>query len=229
MHCRKVRSLLSAACFDELAARQQAVVKDHLASCPSCRREASYYDSIRQATRELPKRTLTNDFNTRLLDRIARERFEETRTRAYLPGRAPRLSWRTLAPVLVTACLVLAVGGNFLLGDKTPAPDTTFSTMPSSMDDRYLTAQPGNNPNLTVGLHQDWSLKQQIVRAERLEQISRALANQHGFGDLHLAGSTTPGAGFDPTASRFYLRQQPVYRVYRINGNADGRGDSQAY
>lgn len=102
MHCRKVRSLLSAACSDELDSRQQAVVKDHLVSCPSCRKEASYYSSLRLAARELPKRTPSEDFNTRLLNRIAQERFQETRTRAYLPRRAPRLTWRTLAPVLVT-------------------------------------------------------------------------------------------------------------------------------
>ena len=229
MHCRKVRSLLSAACFDELGARQQAVVKDHLASCPACRREASYYTSLRLAAREMPKQALTEDFNTRLLNRIAQERFQETRTRAYLPRRAPHLSWRTWAPIAVTACLVLAVGGNFLLGDKVFVPSAPSSALPTAMDDSYLTAQPSNNPNLAVGLNQNWSLKQQIARAERLEQISRGLANQYGFGNLHLTGSTTSAGQIDPTSSAFFFRQQPVYRVYRLSGNSGGRGGSQAY
>jgi hypothetical protein len=229
MHCRKVRSLLSAACSDELDSRLQAVVKDHLASCPSCRKEASYYSSLRLATRELPKKTLSEDFNARLLNRISQERFQETRTRAYLPRRAPRLTWRTLTPVLVTACLALVVVGNFLYNGKLFTPNAPTSTLPTSMDDRYLTAQPGNNPNLAVGLRQDWSLKQQLARAERLEQISRGLANQYGFGNMYLTSGTMTAGSIDPTMSPFFLRQQPVYRVYRLTGSSDGRGGSQAY
>jgi len=229
MHCRKVRSLLSAACSDELDGRQQAVVKDHLASCLSCRKEASYYSSLRLAARELPKRTPSEDFNTRLLNRIAQERFQETRTHAYLPRRAPRLTWRTLAPVLVTACLALVMVGNFLYGDKLFTPNTPTSTLPTPMDDRYLTAQPGNNPNLAVGLHQDWSLRKQLAQAERLEQISRGLANQYGFGNLHLTSGTMTAGSVNPAISPFFLRQQPVYRVYRLSGSSDGRGGSQAY
>jgi len=229
MRCRKVRSLLSAACFDELAARQQAVVKDHLASCPSCRKEASYYTSLRSAARDLPKQTLSEDFNTRLLNRIAQERFQETRTRAYLPSHAPRLSWRTLAPVLVTGCLVLVVAGNFFVGDRPITPDAALSASPTSEDNRYLTAQPSNNPNLAVNLQQNWSLRQQIVRAERIEQISRGLANQYGFGNMHQAGTVSTASSLRPASSAFYLRQQPVYRVYRLSGSSVGRGDSQAY
>lgn len=229
MRCRKVRSLLSAACSDELDGRLQALVKDHVASCPSCRKEASYFSSLRLAAKELPKRALAEDFNTRLLNRIAQERFQETRTRAYLPHRAPRLTWRTLAPVLVTACLALVVVGNLLYADKSVTPNAPASTLPASMDDRYLTAQPGNNPNLAAGLHQDWSLKQQLARAERLEEISRGLANQYGFGNLHLTSSTSSAGSVNPAMSQFFLRQQPVYRVYRMNGGSDGRGGSQAY
>lgn len=229
MHCRKVRSLLSAACSDELDGRQQAVVKDHLASCPSCRREASYYSSLRVAAQELPRKTLSEDFNNRLLNRIAQERFQETRTRAYLPHRAPRVTWRTLAPVIVTACLALVVAGNFFHGDKLFTPNAPTSMLPTSMDDRYLTAQPGSNPNLAVGLHQDWSLRQQMARAERMEQISRGLANQYGFGNLHLTSGTMTTGSVNPTMSPFFLRQQPVYRVYRLSGSSDGRRGSQAY
>lgn len=229
MRCRKVRSLLSAACFDELAARQQAVVRDHLASCPSCRKEASYFNSLRTAARDLPKQSLSEDFNTRLLNRIAQERFQETRTKAYLPRHAPRLSWRTLAPVLVTGCLVLVVAGNFFLGDRPITPGASVATSSTSEDDRYLTAQPSNNPNLAVNLQQDWSLRQQIVRAERIEQISRGLANQYGFGNMHMAGAVSTVGSLPSASSAFYLRQQPVYRVYRLSGSSGGRGDSQAY
>ena len=229
MHCRKVRSLLSAACSDELDSRREAALKEHLASCGSCRKEASYYKSLRLAAKEIPRKKLSEDFNTRLLNRVAQERFHETRTRAFLPRRAPRLSWRTLAPVVAVSVLVLAVVGNFYFNDRLFSPNAPTAVLPAPMDDRYLTAQPENNPNLAVGLHQDWSLKQQLARAERLDQISRGLASQYGFSNLHLTSSATNTGSINPALTPFFLRQQPVYRVYRVSGGSDGRGGGQAY
>jgi len=229
MRCRKARSLLSAACSDELDGRRLAAVREHLASCPACQKEASYYTSVRQAVRELPRKALSEDFNTRLLNRIAQERFHETRTRAYLPKRAPRLSWITVAPVVAVMALALVVATSMYQTD--PSWPTASSTpgIPGHMDDRYLTAQPVSNPNMAIGMSDDWSLRRQLARAERLEEISRYLTSQYGFGNTHLTSNRVNTGGLQPAMPQFYFQRQPVFRIYRVGGGTNDREDHRAY
>ena len=229
MRCRKVRSLLSAACSDELEVRQQAAVRDHLASCSSCRKEASYYTIVHQAVDQVPKKSLGQDFNTRLLDRLAHERFQETRTRAYLPHRAPRLSLRILAPVAVTAALVLVAVSSFLSLKDSISGEMPSAQLPSPMDDRYLTIQPTTGHNAALGMGDDWSLRRQLARSERLETVSRELTSHNGFSNMHLAGMTTPAGVVYTTASQDYPLQRPNFKVYRITGGSGDREDAQAY
>ena len=89
MRFRKTRSLLSAFCNGELSGRKHEKVRKALADDEALRREEAVFESIRKASRELPEKTVSDDFNARLLDRIARERFAETRSSAYLPKAAP--------------------------------------------------------------------------------------------------------------------------------------------
>jgi hypothetical protein len=229
MRCRKVRSLLSAACSDELEVRQQAAVKDHLASCSSCRKEASYYTTVRQAVDQVPKKSVNQDFNARLLDRLAHERFQQTRTQAYLPRRAPRLSLRVLAPVAVTAALVLVAVSSFLSMDRSMPGGMPSAQLPSPMDDRYLTIQPTSGHNAALGMGNDWSLRRQLARSERLETVSRELTSHNGFGNMHLAGTTSPAGMMYTTASQNYPLRRPVFKVYRITGGSGDREDAQAY
>lgn len=230
MRCRKVRSLLSAACSDELGGRQLAAVREHLVSCPSCRKESAYYSSIGQATREMPREALSDDFNTRLLNRIAQERFAETRTRAYLPKPAPRFRWRLLAPMAMTAALVTVVAVNLYVPKQPMMQVMPTSEVPSYINDSYLTAQPTNNPNFTVGLEKNWTLDQHLARMEKLEQISRRLTSSCGFGVQHLtSGTLARGQVQPPAIGIFFQRSQPVFRIYQVNGGTGGREDGQAY
>lgn len=229
MRCRKVRSLLSAACSDELDVRKQALLRDHLASCPSCRREATYYTSVRNALGEVPRKALSDDFNTRLLNRLAQERFHETRTKAYSPHRAPRFSLRVLVPLAVTTALALVAVTSFYVPGTIVSLGTSTAQLPGYMDDRYLTAQPTHNPNMSIGLGDNWTLRNQLARAERLDVISRELTNRYGFDNAHLAGSVSPMGEFGSVMPQMFVRQQPVFRIYRIGGSTTGRGDGQAY
>jgi len=229
MRCRKARSLLSAACSDELDSRRLAAVREHLASCPACRKEAAYYSSVRQAVRELPGKNLSEDFNTRLLNRIAQERFQETRTRAYLPKRAPRRSWLTVVPVAAAMALAVVVATNMYETEPNHPMASSTPGIPGPMDDRYLTAQPVSNPNMAIGMSEDWSLRRQLARAERLEEISRYLTSQYGFGNTHLTGSRVNTGGLQPALPRFYFQQQPVFRIYRVGGGTNDREDDKAY
>jgi hypothetical protein len=97
------------------------------------------------------------------------------------------------------------------------------------MDDRYLTIQPTSGHNAALGMGNDWSLRRQLARSERLETVSRELTSGNGFGNVHLAGMTTPaGVGYT-SASQRYLSQRPIIKVYRITGGTGDREDAQAY
>jgi len=109
MRCRKVRSFLSAYCSGELDRRHNRAVSEHLLTCAACRREEAVYRQMVEAVAEVPQMGITEDFNSRLLNRIAQERFAETRTKAYMPKPAPLFLWRRVAPVLATFCLAVFV------------------------------------------------------------------------------------------------------------------------
>ena len=106
MRCRKVRSYLSAYCNDELSGRKRLTIREHLATCSGCRSEEEIYVSMSEAGGRLEEFAVSDDFNLKLLNRIGRERFAETRTEAHLPKRAPLISWRQVVPVLSAVALV---------------------------------------------------------------------------------------------------------------------------
>jgi len=183
MRCQRVRSCLSAYCKDELIGREVLAVREHISACASCRTEEASLRAMLASARELPKASLSADFNAKLLSRIAQERFAETRTNAYLPRRAPRLTWRTVAPVLSSA-LVLAIVAVVVFR----APDEAIIDLSDSsaqLDDSYRTVQPVNNPNLSNYLKKDWSLSGQIAQAERLSRISGMLTGSAGFSNVY--------------------------------------------
>ena len=223
MRCRKVRSLLSAYSNEELIGQQQVAVREHLSTCAACRKEAAVYASIRQASGELPGIALSDDFNTGLLNRIAQERFSETRTKAYFPRRAPLVSWRLMAPVLVSAALVVFVVIS-MLGPAQTERGVTLTDASAQLDDLYLTVQPMNNPNMADNLQKNWSLGRQLAKAERLIRISGSLTDRGGFGDLRLASGTGQAPyGVD------YFRAQPVFRVYEASGSTSAGEGNAAY
>lgn len=209
MRCRKVRSCLSAFCKDELRSRQRLAVSEHLAECAACRKEAALYQSITEASRELASPGLSEDFNNKLLNRIAQERFAETRTQAYLPKAAPLFSWGRVLPAVVSACVVVLAVIVALApqGGVDQAAD-------NGLDNAYLTVQPTNNPNVTHNLAEGWSLDKQMARVERVNSISQSVVPNH-FSKVIQTGQLASsqvryGAPFAPT----YYKVRPVVRVY---------------
>ena len=237
MRCRKARSLLSAASSDEMSGRQLLALREHLSSCADCRREAAMYESIREAAREMPRPKVSDDFNTRLLNRIAQERFAETRTQAYLPRRAPRLTWRVLAPV-TTVVMVGLVAAVSLLTLNDGAGTRTAAVAPAPLDDSYLTAQPTSNPNWTASaqpaaMESGWSLARQVVKAERFNQLTRRLTDRHGFASFYDYGSmvrsVTPDSQILPFQNVGFNSLQPGVRVYRTSTTTNTGGVNRTY
>jgi len=220
--------LLSTYCNEELTGRQQVEVREHLAGCAECRREASAFQSISDVASELSQKALSEDFNTRLLNRIAEERFSETRTRAYLPRRAPIISWRLVAPAVASVALVLFAAVSMLMPSQQQGV-LNMASVSDRMDNLYRTVQPGNNPNMTVNPQKDWSLGKQIATTERFSRISNMLTDSQGFGNMHL----TSVSNLAHTASARipyhsgYFKIQPIIRVYENSGkNASEEGEN---
>ena len=215
MRCRKVRSYLSVYCREELGARRRLAVSDHLQNCPVCRQEEAAYRQLYESARVLPTPEVSADFNNRLLNRIAQERFAETRSKAYLPKAAPTLLWRKVVPAVATACLAVLVVINMIpRSDIAPARSADQGRR---LDDSYLTVQPVSNPNMTVPLARDWSLSRQLARAERAGRISDAIIPASSFGgiDYHTmmrSGLSLTGQPIPYLISGYRMR--PVVRIY---------------
>ncbi len=218
MRCRRVRSYLSAYSNGELSGRNRLAVSEHLSTCSACRKEAAIYNSIIESRPKLGELKVSDDFNTKLLNRIAQERFAETRTRAYLPRTAPRIVWGRAIPAVVSACLVLLVSVAVL------SPGLRESTDPVSagsraLNDAYKTVQPIANPNMTAKLDQSWSLDDQLARMERASSISERITRMSGYDwDVYSSGVrlASSNAGQRMPYVPDYFRIRPVVVVYGV-------------
>ena len=231
MRCQKVRSYLSAYCNDELSGRLPVALSDHLTNCKNCRQEEQNFREIMRSSKELESIQVSEGFNNRLLDRIAHERFAETRTKALLPKPAPTFLVRRLMPAFVTAALIVFVGINYFSTENNARSDITLANSSQSINDSYLTAQPLNNPNLTGTLHKGWTLDGQLARSERINRISNQLTYRSPFS---LAGSrtstsvTTSTYGLGPYVSGFY-RIRPVIRVFHAPRSVTDKEEETIY
>ncbi|MCK4856817.1 MAG: zf-HC2 domain-containing protein [candidate division Zixibacteria bacterium] len=111
MNCRKVQSYLSAYCEGILSSDRVEKLEVHIKSCKRCEQEKQFTERILMAARALPTRSLPEDFNLQLLNRIYAE--QSRPTESYLPteprslfGR--RLGWLS-ALAAVSVCALVAV------------------------------------------------------------------------------------------------------------------------
>ena len=219
MRCRKVRSFLSAYCHDELNSRRKLAMSEHLLTCSACRREEETYRQMSESVTEIPSVGVSDDFNARLLNRIAQERFAETRTKAYMPKAAPLFAWKRLAPVVVTACLAVFAVVSLMPGDEASSPmlaaDHVNPSGSAALDDAYLTVQPTANPHMTINMEKNWSLDRQFARAERIRKISNSIIPAGSFGSqgAQLTSSNSLTGQPIPYLLNQY-RMRPVLRTY---------------
>ncbi len=215
MRCRKVRSYLSAYCNNELSGRIKLPVSEHLSTCSTCRREEAFYRSMAQTARELDGIKASDDFNTKLLNRIAQERFAETRAKAYWPRPVPLFRWGQAIPAFVTTSLVILLavvtfwprhGGIGEDGGRTRL----------GVDDSYLTAQPIGSAETTDALAPNWSFADRIERTEKFNRLSSALVGEglwHG-GDRSSGMLTASHASVPAPYAPGYYRVRQIMRVY---------------
>lgn len=230
MRCQRVRSYLSAYCREELIGRKRLAVQEHLAGCESCRRQEEFQRVMNHHMVELRGPALPGDFNTKLLNRLAQERFNETRTKAYLPRRAPIFVWRRLVPVLAGLSVVLFAAVS-MVGNRYGGPGALFKLSGLGGDDSYLTVQPYGNPNMTTELRKDWTLEAQMRQAARVNRISGLLTSSNGFGsETHgTLEMTNPFTGERMPYTVVIFRMRPVVRVYEPSNTPQVEGANSIY
>ena len=225
MRSRKVRSFLSAYCNDELEGKRQDAVREHIAHDDSLQTEASAYSAIRQAAQELDEQKVSADFNNKLLNRIAEERFAETRTKAHLPRLTlPRPWWVKAVPAVVSAAVVLVVAVS-MMGPDNDLFGPASASNSGNLDNRYLTAQPTANPNITHQLPSNWSLDRAIQRSQRINQLTSTMTANNGF----IRRSHMPTGMQTVSVQRrdnspfvtSYYEIRPVLKVYRVNNSQE--------
>ncbi len=211
MRCQRVRSCLSAYCKDELTGREVLAVREHISACASCRTEEAALRAMFASTREIPSAKLSADFNTKVLSRIAQERFVETRTKAYLPRRAPSFAWRNLAPVLSGALVLTLVAVTVFKAPQEGVIETSEPVV--ELDNSYLHVQPVSNPNMAAHLKPNWSLTGQLAQTERMNRISGMLMTNSGFSNVYDRGSSNWGGQYQTPQDLF--RSRPVITIYQ--------------
>ncbi|TET93883.1 MAG: hypothetical protein E3J26_05555 [Candidatus Zixiibacteriota bacterium] len=231
MRCRKVRSYLSAYCNGELSSRFKPAVSEHLSTCSACRREEAVYRSMSQANEKLSTLTVCDDFNGKLLNRIAQERFSETRTKAFLPKRAPVILWRQAIPAFVTTSLMILLAIVAFSPKNIPLADDIFARR-SALDDSYLTVQPVDNVRRTANLDKDWSLGNRLAWAERMNRLSNAIVQQGAWRDIDRSYGLMTASAQAPTPVPYvlgYYKVRPVVRVYMSLESPSAKEGGRAY
>jgi hypothetical protein len=157
----------------------------------------------------------SDDFTTRLFNKIGQEAFAERRTKAYWPKRIPVFGIARLATAASVAVIVLALGIGYGLGDKIFFPPTNYvavtnpTTDTGTDDDYYLTVQPTDNPLL----NEHKSVSRIVEQYNRWREYSRTL--RANAGAEHFLGQ---GSGMQlalsPSGSDVIIR--PVVKNYLI-------------
>ena len=223
MRCRKVRSFLSAYCRGETSPKVAAEIKRHVDDCSACGREEAAYRSMNTALTGLSAFKTSDDFTTRLFQRIGHEAIAERKTKAYFPGRIPRFGTARLATVASVAVIVMALGIGLNLHDTfmtSPAPRMAAVPGPGG-DDDYITAQPTDNPMMTNNplLNEHKSVSRMIAQYNRWREFSRSLrthpqTEQLWSGRQNVAFASSRSGSFDGVGSTINVR--PVIKDYLI-------------
>jgi hypothetical protein len=223
MRCRKARSYLSAYSNNELTGRRLITVREHLSTCAACRKEEAVFRSLRRAGKELSQASISDDFNARLLNRIAEERFLETRTRAYLPRTVPAVQWWKVIPSVASVLILCLLAYNTFRPSFNNRPATVAGAN-GSLDNTYLTVQPNNNPNMEVDLNK------LLAKVERSDRITASLTRSDGFSsqqpyDIWVNVNSTNQVPYVYNS----FRVNPVIRVYHYQAAPSTGGFEKVY
>lgn len=212
MRCRKVRSCLSTYCRGELPADRAVEIKNHLAGCNSCRREAEAIMSVTRLVREMPSMKTSSDFSARLMQRIAAEGSEPVTREVHLPGRIPRFNRMRLATVAATAVIILAVMFGVNYSGSGLNPTAPMATINDNGGDLYLTVQPTSNPLL----NEHKSVTDAVKQYNRFRELSRQVRSTSMDQFQGVAGNAMMVSSQSSPLYQGNFQIRPVNRNYMI-------------
>ncbi len=236
MRCRKTRFFLSAFCSDELNPRKAEEISAHLTECADCRKEEAVYRSMLDNSREIPKFKVSSDFNNKLMDRIAHERFAETRSKAYLPKNPPLLSWPKLVSAVATVCILFVATYLTVSNIDLDSNPTQLAAEHTHLDDSYLTAMPTNNPNYATrvaNVDKNWSFNQQMAKNERMMRLSNTLTSSSTNDGFHRSSthrhSSIEFQQIPLPYLKGYFKIRPIIKVYVSPKSLNNKEAPQGY
>jgi len=164
----------------------------------------------------LPRQSVAEDFTARLFEKIGQEGFAEKRTKAYFPKRIPRFGMARLAAAASVAVIILAMGVGLHVGDVFLAPNGPqvigpSNRMANASDDRYLTAQPQDNPFL----NEHKSVSKMVAQYSRWREFSQQLRDNIGVGQM-MNAQNVAFASSQSAPSGAHIIVRPVVKDYLI-------------
>lgn len=210
MRCQRVRSFLSAYCKGELTEKRSGAIAVHLEGCPQCCHEEAAYRDMNKSVGQLSCCTVSDDFNSQLLKRVADERFKETRTKAYIPKKIPVVTLNRLAPVFAAACFIFAFiftgGTNLFIGES-----ETTAYVATDLNESYKDIQPETDHVLSHPTTGEWAFSKEVARATRINGLMSKMAGRNSFGSLASSRQNSYQSSFRarqfPPMIRTYLHQ----------------------
>ncbi len=129
-NCGKIKELLVLHSEDALDAPQSAEVREHLESCPNCKREAGEINQIRAWLADPEIFSPNQDLSWQILPRTLAARAKSLPTvKRWLPANFGSLGW-TLS---MAATIVLAFGSVWLVNRPRPEPEVaSMATAPGN-------------------------------------------------------------------------------------------------
>jgi hypothetical protein len=165
---------------------------------------------------DLPQMKTSDDFSSRLFEKIGQEGFAKRKTRAYWPRRIPVFGMARLAAVASVAVVILALGIGLNVGDKIlyqSTPQMAKIVSPTNDmgrdDDLYLTVQPTDNPLL----NEHKSVSRMIAQYNRWREYSKSLRGNSGAEQFLGDGQGLTMASSRSTSN---ITVRPVVKNYLI-------------
>jgi hypothetical protein len=119
MNCPDVKKLLIPFIESSLSEREMVIVEAHLYSCDDCRKEKELLEKTWSALDGFKAPQVSSNFTWNLMQRIRGQEQTKPRFSFNLPEINIQFGFRVLVPVLVTACVLIAVY-SFVLDQPVP-------------------------------------------------------------------------------------------------------------
>lgn len=250
MRCRKLRSLLPAYCNGELDSSPCLALERHLERCSACSREHKAHQLVANGVAEivagssvdnsdttlgLPVLRVSEDFNSRLLARISKERLSEVADTSSAPVFASqRFSFARSTPVFVTvtamAAVLIAVFGLDI------SEDTNQTAIPKAPAGIELVENAGNIDN-SLPLGASLGLRDDYLTAVPVDNPTFASSSAVSSGSRSREFASNNGASLvsatdipmSPTRLSQWQFTRELARAQRLMEIANSLGHGYAY